>query len=303
MAKIRAYKLAEEIGIDRGEIVEKAASVGLTLKSAMASIDDEDAEKIRAKFGEKREAQVVIEKRVTREGGSAVIRRRKQAVPEPPPEPEELPAPEPIAASEAPLPAVGAPEIEVPGEVVLPPPDEEAPPAIGEPATSPAVGPSPTVPERETARPTPGGGAERRDGKEGKQRKLVREVVNLREQERLARQATGRGPARRHVTIDPRAMTSPRRRRRDAAPPKPAAATVKEAKRVVRVEGDVSVGELARMLGAKAPEVQKKLMAFGTMVSINQSIGVEVARKVAEEFDYELQDVGFREQVYLEISA
>jgi translation initiation factor IF-2 len=130
----------------------------------------------------------------------------------------------------------------------------------------------------------------------------VREVVNLREQERLARQATGRGHVRRPVTVDPRAMTSPRRRRRDAAPPKPAAkAPPKESKRVVRVEGDVAVGELARMLGAKAPEIQKKLMALGTMVSINQSIDVETARKIAAGFGYEVQDVGFNEEAYLEV--
>jgi translation initiation factor IF-2 len=57
------------------------------------------------------------------------------------------------------------------------------------------------------------------------------------------------------------------------------------------------------MLGAKAPEVQKKLMALGTMVSINQFIGVDTARNVAEEFGYELEDVGFREQAYLKAPA
>jgi translation initiation factor IF-2 len=307
MANIRAYKLAEEVGIDRSEIVEKAASIGVVLKSAMAAIDDEDAEKIRAKFGEKTEAQVVTEKRVTRKGGSAVIRRRKKAAPEPVPEPEEPPAPEPIAAAEVPpsVPEELPVSEPIEAETALPPADE-APPAIEEPAPLAAAGEdkaAASAPGPEVARPAPGGGPERRDSKEGKQRKLVREVVNLREQERLARQAIGRGPARRHVTVDPRTMTSPRRRRRDAVAPKPVARPAKEAKRVVRVEGDVSVGELARMLGAKAPEVQKKLMAFGTMVSINQLIGVDTARKVAEEFGYELQDVGFQEQTYLEMPA
>ena len=68
---------------------------------------------------------------------------------------------------------------------------------------------------------------------------------------------------------------------------------------MVRVEGDVSVGDLARLMGAKAPEIQKKLMALGTMVSINQAISVEVARQVATDFGYEVQDVGFQEQEYL----
>ena len=42
MAKIRAYRLAEELGIDRAEIVERPAAVGIELKSAMASLDDDD---------------------------------------------------------------------------------------------------------------------------------------------------------------------------------------------------------------------------------------------------------------------
>jgi translation initiation factor IF-2 len=299
MAKIRAYKLAEELGIDRAEIVEKAASVGVTLKSAMASIGEEDIETIRAKFGEKAAMKVVTEKRVTREGGSAVIRRRKKV------EPEAPPVPEPIAAAEAPLAEAEAlpPAVEeAPAEVSLPPAEEISPPAAPmEPPGAAAPG-SVSAPGREVPRELADAAPERREGKEGRQRKLVREVVNLREQEHLARQATGRGHARRQVTVDPRAMTSPRRRRRDSAPSKPAArAAPKESKRVVRVEGDVAVGELAHMLGAKAPEVQKKLMALGTMVSINQSIDVETAQKIAADFGYEVHDVGFHEQAYLEV--
>jgi translation initiation factor IF-2 len=306
MAKIRAYKLAEELGIDRAEIVEKAALVGVTLKSAMASIDEEDSEKIRAKFGEKAAKEVVTEKRLTRKGGSAVIRRRRKTEPEPVPAPEALPTPEPIAVLEAPPAVLESPPAEPvsePIEEVAPPPIEEIPEPDFEPEIA-AVAEVPATPllERDEMRELSGAGPERREGKDGKQRKLVREVVNLREQERLARQATGRGHARRQVTVDPRAMSSPRRRRRDAVPPKSAAASApKESKRVVRVEGDVAVGELAHMLGAKAPEVQKKLMALGTMVSINQSIDVETARKIAAEFGYEVQDVGFREQEYLDV--
>jgi len=295
MAKIRAYKLAEEIGIDRADIVEKAAEVGVVLKSAMASIGDEEAEKIRAKFGEKSKKKVVTEKRVTRRGGAAVIRRRKKAAPEPPPEPVVA---EPESVTEPPSEPEKPEEIETPEPIAA----EAAP----EPVPAPKPEPKPqteTGTEQKRGREAPDGGPERRDGKDAKQRKLVREVVNLREQERLARQATGRGPVRRQVTIDPRAVASPRRRRRDAAPKKAAPKPAQESKRVVRVEGEVSVGELARLLGAKAPEVQRKLMALGKMVSINQLIDVETARTMAEDFGYELQDVGFREQEFLEAPA
>jgi hypothetical protein len=43
MANIRAYKLAEELGIDRAAIVERAAELGIELKNPMAAVDDETA--------------------------------------------------------------------------------------------------------------------------------------------------------------------------------------------------------------------------------------------------------------------
>ena len=60
---------------------------------------------------------------------------------------------------------------------------------------------------------------------------------------------------------------------------------------------------MARLLGAKAPAVQRKLMSLGTMVSINQEIDLETATQVAKEFDYQVEDVGFREEQYLEVPA
>ncbi len=51
MAKLRAYKLAEELGIDRSEIVERAAAEGVELKSAMAGLEPEQVELLRAKLG------------------------------------------------------------------------------------------------------------------------------------------------------------------------------------------------------------------------------------------------------------
>ena len=135
--------------------------------------------------------------------------------------------------------------------------------------------------------------------RKGRQRKRVREVVNLQEQEQFARQITGRGGAQRRVThVAPRAMVNPRRKRRDKLAA-PVARPMSEQKRVVKVEDQISVGELAKLLGAKAPAIQGKLMALGIMVSINQLVDVETCRKVAQEFGYEVQDIGFKEDQFL----
>jgi len=299
MAKIRAYKLAEELGLDKSDLVEKAAALGVALKSAMATVGEEDVELLRKKLGARKRKKLVTESRVEAKGG-AIIRRRKRAEPEPEPAP-----PEP--AEEAPPPVAVEPVVSVESppepEVVEPPPEpavdlETVEPIAAEvlPATRETLDPVPAPVAREKERPS-----DALEEKSGRQRKLVREVVNLKEQEQLARQAVGRTRVRRHIQIDPRTATSPRRRRRDAVSPKrPATAAPKESTRVIRIEKTVSVGELARLLGMKAPEVQRKLMALGTMVSINQEIDLETAKSVSAEFGYEVEDVGFREDKYLE---
>jgi translation initiation factor IF-2 len=306
MANIRAYKLAEELGIDRSEIVDRAAEAGVELKSPMAAVDDETAQVLREKLGKSETKKVVTERRVVQKaGGAAVIRRRKKAapvepLPEPEPavgEPETVSEPEPIAAEAEP--SVAEPE---------PTPTREepaAPPPDAEPTPAPIAVHADSEERPSGGRPATGGGGDRSGpaDRSGRQRKLVREVVNLREQERLARQATGRAPLRRQVTVDPRTATSPRRKRRDALN-KPASAAAKKAaaeqKRVLRIEGSVSVGELARQLGAKAPDVQRRLMALGTMVTIIQMIDVETATQVAAQFEFEVQDTGFKEQEFFE---
>ena len=299
MANIRAYKLAEELGIDRAAIVDRAAEVGIELKSPMAAVDDETAALLREKLGKVIEpTSVVTERRVQQSGGSAVIRRRKKAAPEPPP------APEPIAGEVEPA---GPESIGVEPEIPAQEPEVEPEPApveieVPEPASRPIAAQA-----AETTSQRPGGSQrlapdapERAPGpdRSGRQRKLVREVVNLREQETLARQAVGRAPVRRQVTVDPRTAASPRRKRRDALNRPAAARAASDQRRVLRIEGTISVGELARQLGSKAPDVQRKLMALGTMVSINTSIDVATAAKVAAEFGFDVQDTGFKEQEY-----
>jgi translation initiation factor IF-2 len=306
MATIRAYKLAEELGIDRAEFVEKASALGVVLKSAMASLDDAVANELREKLGSRKDRGAVTERRVEQTtGGAAVIRRRKK-VEEPAPAPTPVAAEEPIAVAAEPVePLETEPETEPEPETA---PEVEAEPAFAAQAASTAPQPAAGAGgprQREAAQDLSAlsdrGAAPARPGRS--QRKLVREVVNLREQERLARQATGRSVVRRPTGIDPRTATSPRRRRRDTAArgATPAASAPKEAsRRTLRIEGAIAVGELARLLGAKAPDVQRTLMALGTMVSINQSIDVETARKVALQYDAVVQDVGFKEEAFLE---
>ncbi|MGI9590658.1 MAG: translation initiation factor IF-2 N-terminal domain-containing protein, partial [Myxococcota bacterium] len=118
MAKIRAYKLAEELGMDRQEFVEKAAAAGIELRSAMAPVDEDDAEKLRKKLGTPKAASSVTEKRVEGGGGAIIRRRKKKAAEEPPPEPVAEPvsdvapvAAEPGVVAEEDVAAAGEPTV------------------------------------------------------------------------------------------------------------------------------------------------------------------------------------------------
>jgi translation initiation factor IF-2 len=317
MAKIRAYKLSEELGIDRNEFVEQARQHGVELKSAMASLEDDEVEQLREKLGGGAKAKrAVVERRLEGKGGTTVVRRRKKKVPEP--EPEPVVVEEPVAAEaeavaeETPEEAVASSE-----EAVQPVVDEELVAAEPEPELPAAVEPAPeprpagTAPpsgpatQREGRGPAPQGdapGGAAQPDRKGKQRKRVREVVNLQEQEQFARQITSRGSGQRRVVPPaPRAVVSPRARRRDKLSPKPSPAAAAAAQtRQVKVEGDISIGELARQAGLKAPVIQGKLMALGIMVSVNQHIDFETVTKLADEMGFEAVDVGFKEEVFLE---
>ena len=102
MAKIRAYKLAEEFGLEREEFLQKAAELGIELRTAMVSLEEEQVGVLREKFGAKPEVETE-ERRV----GTGVIRRRRKKAAAPP-----APAPPATAPSEpqAPEPALPSPE-------------------------------------------------------------------------------------------------------------------------------------------------------------------------------------------------
>ena len=110
----------------------------------------------------------------------------------------------------------------------------------------------------------------------------MREVVNLQEQEQFAKQITSRGAGQRRTVLPAaRPIVNPRARRRDKLSPKPTAASLANQTKQVRVSGEISVGELAKQAGVKAPMIQGRLMALGIMVSVNQRIDFETVSKLA----------------------
>ena len=72
MAKIRAYKIAEELGMEKAELVERAKSLGIDVPSPMASLDEDVAAALREKLGGHAPGAHDVERRVDGQSGSAV---------------------------------------------------------------------------------------------------------------------------------------------------------------------------------------------------------------------------------------
>ena len=70
---MRAYKLAEELGLSREDLIKKAAEIGIEIRNPMATIDEDQANTIRRKLSAAADVETV-QKRV----GTGVIRRRKR---------------------------------------------------------------------------------------------------------------------------------------------------------------------------------------------------------------------------------
>ena len=217
MVKVRAYKLAEELGIDRGEFVERAAAEGIELKSSMAALEPEQVDLLRSKLGKTTvDRSAMDEHRVQSKSGSTIVRRRRKKVVAPEPEPEAPVAPVNVVAAVAE--EVAAPGVAAAADTVTEgAPAEEAVAAAQEPAVA-----QPAAQAQQPAGATAAAPARKRPGAEeppdrkGKARKRVREVVNLREQEQVKLQYAGRGGLRRRAPIvNPRSVVNPRSKRRD----------------------------------------------------------------------------------------
>ncbi len=303
-AKIRAYKVAEELKIDKDEFLKRAAEVGIALKNAMVALEDEQVAELRAKLGGAGAAQLV-EERV----GGAVIRRRKK-VSEPEPAHAEPSVAAPLAAEPEPA-FAGEPEPESARPLELP----EVPQAPAQ--QQPAVEVQPLAargaqPATDGAAPGARGIAPLRDGAVSVRapgtaeteaarvaRRPVRrqaiETATLREQETLARQMRGNIQTqleRRRQLVEQQSRIQSRRRR--VAVPAGGARRpmiARERKKTLKLAGPISFTVLSGALGVKVTELFRKLRALDVDLERADLIEVETAELIAAELGFEVQHV------------
>jgi len=94
----------------------------------------------------------------------------------------------------------------------------------------------------------------------------------------------------------------PTKRRGRLVGPKASSPAPKAQKRKVKVDNVISVRQLAMDLGVKAPIVMRALMDLGVMAKVTDMLDIDTATLVANEFEYEVENVGFQEVNFLETS-
>jgi translation initiation factor IF-2 len=311
MAKVRAYKIAEELGLDRNDLVAKSAEVGFDLRSPMTALDDAEAEELRRKLGGGSGA-ATEEKRV----GRSIIRRRKRA-PAKPPEPEvsaeaepEIPA-EPAPSAE--FPAVAA-ELEAPAVIEVPEALEvpEAAEPAEEPPSEPAAEPleeRPPLAASGEAResPTPGeirpgaapAGPTRRPAEfpdtaavstKRPVRRTAIQGMNLKEQETLARQMRGNVQTqleRRRQLVEQQSRI--RSRRRQPVGGKRKAVPARDREKALRVTRPLSFPELSGELGIKVHELLRRARGLGATVEREDQLDIETIELIAADVGFEVK--------------
>ncbi len=263
----------------------------------------------------------IIEQRVK----PTVIRRRRKAIIEVEPAPEEKgaeEAKEEAAADSKAAPEVPAPQIEKKEEVseLKKAAEEEEPRVAKIPKgktraarvvgrVEPKVTPTPPPPEKvgdareeKAPRITEGVTAEEIK-REGERKKIGRD-----EKERLEEKPKKKVRRRREVvTIEEediervhgvrrgdRVFVAPRSAKKKVAARqhlKPQITTPKSIKKMIKISEVITVGELAQRMGAKVGELIKRLMNLEIMANANQTIDVDTASLVASEYGYEVESV------------
>ena len=325
---IRVYELAKELHVAQRDLVGRIRTLGYPVNNHMSQLDIESADRVREHINRER-LENIEEVKVSKN----VFRRRQKpkpaeapiaaaatmpkpddvmqppgglwatpmALPEPPPAPEPPPEPEPVVVAE-PEPVVETPvaaapvEEPVPGAAAAPTPVTELERTVAEPR-SPRISQA----QREALRPAalvvmP-----------SPEELARRQAAIQAEQERKAGLHRRRGRAtitKKDLYADAARFQKGAQRKKKKVVSKKGQKTLlttpKAAKRVVKFEGAISVGDLAKQMSVKAADVLKALIGMGSMATINQMLDFDTSTLIASEFEFEVQDVAFQEDSVIE---
>jgi translation initiation factor IF-2 len=223
-------------------------------------------------------------------------------------EPEPAPAPvepEPISEPEpAPAPAVVASPPEPAPEVPVVPDDAPRFAGLGSAVVKPPPGYDPANPNawRRRVEAEASAAEAERSSLPGRRRRVAADAGG---------RPTGRAPAAGRVgelrgRANPAAglpgdmMMRHRRKMKKMGGQGSSTIAMKAEKRKIRIDNVISVGQLAHAMGLKASMVIRHLMEMGTMATVNEMLDIDTATLIANEFEYEVENIGFQENKLLQ---
>ena len=312
---MRVYELAKQLGMENRELIPELKRLGIPVASHSSALDDDSVRVAIEKLSSKARAGEASAGHEGKKAGRAKEHGATHAlVHEEPPKPDKkrilikkkkeegaeeavapLAAAEAVFAPAAPqgaeVPSVAAPEATAP-EVVEAASPELAPvePAVSQPPVAPVVEAvatkpaqvsvvTPTLPDAGAKKKSPAAEALESEAAAREKLKKAKKAPRTREEDeaKFKNDATRWG--------DLRAIPVQRREDRSkhihhASPTE----ITKPRRKSVKLSAGVSVKEFAELIGQRPADVVRKLMEMGQMVTFNQSINLEAASLIAEEY-------------------
>jgi len=316
MGKVRVSEMAKEYGLKPAEFIAKLAKIGIKGKKSMSGLETEEIEKIKAEVKNISKMKPPVEEAPL---SPRIILRKKPAVIEPEkietvleevtakePEAEEVKDTEPekgVKKEKPPVVVDEKREAEEAAEKV-----EQA--QVSKPSVIKPV--EVKIEEKETKKGKEEGKlkdsflrdkkAKKILTKEFSKKSILMEIESSKalestELETIHTIEPEKIPLERKKTFQRRNVYQrkyyrfkPGQKGFKPAEAKEEAAAVKPAKKLVKIEGVISLGELAHRMGVKASEVIKKLFSMGTAATINQILDFETALIIGNEFEYEIEN-------------
>ncbi|MCD6497305.1 MAG: translation initiation factor IF-2 [Deltaproteobacteria bacterium] len=341
MPKFRVYEIARQMGLSNKDLVAKIQSLGIQVKNHMSTLTSDEVQAIKAALERERQESTVekrIGSTVIRRRSK--VKRWTTAKPTIPaaPTPEAAkpaePEHEPNVQSEdqAKESTVHADEAEVTATESLPATDQVVKPAAApQPLSERETEQEPAVEATEASTAAPPV-----DQARGEQTEAPAEQASDQQQQPAMSQEEKLGPTGRRIELsqfktpkviitdlgESRAGYRPRGERPQWTRRQPTGrtqyqkgrrkvttkkakqtliTTPAEHKRRVRMEGAISVVDMARQMGIKATDALKKLWAMGMKgVTINTSLDEDTATLLAAEFSFDIENVAFQEETLIQ---
>jgi translation initiation factor IF-2 len=267
LGKIRINKLALELNIPNDKIIDELKKKDVAVKNHMSSIDGEMAEHIRGLFTTKSTAKAT--KKTT---AKKAVAKKVSTVSKPI---TAKTAAKAAAKKKAEQAKIDAEEAKKPKPVAVKPPVE------------------PTKAPKE-------------DPESDKPRKLgLKVVVKLEEAEKKKEtKAPQEKPAAKKKKEEPKSSSAKKTQEKQPieAPPVPAPVAEDEVFEVVQLMDNMPLRDVAEKLKCTPNDIIMDLMTLGSMATINQSLSLEVASKIADQRGFEVEvispelELGFEEE-------